>query len=439
MDILILVLLIVINGLFAMSEMAVVSSRKARLQRLIDEGNHHGALAALKLHDSPSSFLSTVQVGITLIGILSGAIGENALIDPLSHWLTSFPVLENYSRMIALTIVVMGLTYFTVVVGELVPKRIGLLAPEKIAARISIPMNVLTKAVHPLVVVLSSSSSFLMKLIGAHSKDEPPVTDEEIKVLMGQGAEAGIFHHSEQQIVSNVLRLDDQRATAIMTPRVDLYYIDLEDGEDEIKNGIVDSVYSRIVVCAGGLENIVGILELSNLLKASFQGNALQVADIEAVLTPPLYIPENVTTTQLLENFRRSQQNLALLVDEYGELQGIVTIADVFSSIVGDLTALPEIEEQDAVRREDGSWLMDSSIYIERLKALLDIQEGLPGEEKNYYHTLSGFVMHVLGRIPRVSDHFNCAGYRFEVLDMDKHRIDKVLVASLDLKNYQSK
>jgi len=424
MDIALLLFLILLNGVFAMSEIAVVSSRKARLQRLAEDGSP-GAHSALALHNDPSNFLSTIQVGITSVGILSGAIGETALADPLAVWLSGFSLLEPYARIIALTIVVIALTYFSVVVGELVPKRLGLLAPEGTASLIARPMNALSAFARPLVWLLSSSSSLLLRLIGARPKDEPPVTDEEINVLMEQGAEAGIFHESEQELVSNVLRLDEQRIVSIMTHRSDIYMIDLADPEDEIRNRLADSPYERIVVCRDGLEHIVGILLTSDLLKPALEGANL---DIERVLRPPLYVPESVTTTQLLENFRTARMQFALIVDEYGELEGLVTITDVLTAIVGEL---PSLGEKDMVKREDGTWLVDGDVAIERLKYELDIDTDLPGEEENAYNTLGGFVMHMLGRIPASAEHFEWEGLRFEVIDMDRNRIDKVLVARI--------
>ena len=426
-DIVLLLFLILLNGILAMSEIAVVSSRKARLQKLADDDSP-GAQSALALHSEPSTFLSTVQVGITTVGILSGAIGETVLADPLTTWLASFALIEPYARGIALTLVVAGLTYFSVVVGELVPKQLGLRAPEKIASLIAPPMNMLARVARPLVWLLSASSGFLLRLMGAGRREEPPVTDDEIKVLMEQGAESGVFHESEQAIVSNVLRLDEQRIGAIMTHRTDIYVLDLDAPEAEIRNCIAESPYTRLVVCRDGLDHIVGILRTPDLLKDALAGKPLE---IEQSPRPPLYVPEGVTTTHLLENFRKAHQQCALIVDEYGELQGLVTLTDVLTSIVGELPSSDIHEEQDIVMREDGSWLIDGSVPIERLKSVLEIDDDLPGEEENAFNTLGGFVMYVVGRIPVAADHFEEAGCRFEVMDMDKNRVDKVLAARI--------
>lgn len=430
MDLVLIFLLILVNGIFAMSEIAVVSARKARLQNLADDGNP-GAESALFLHQEPSSFLSTIQVGITSVGILSGAIGEAAIADPLAELLLTLPPLAPYAKGIALTITVIALTYFSVVIGELVPKRLALLAPEGIAALIARPMILLARITHPLVVILSSSATAILGLLGARRKEEPPVTDDEIKVMMEQGAEAGVFHESEQEIVSNVLRLDDQRIPAIMTPRRDMFVIDLDEGEEAVRQGIIDSSYSRLVVSRGGLDRVLGILQTGDLLKKVMPGHGVSIADIEAVLHPPLYVPESVTTAQLLESFRRAKLQFALVVDEYGDVQGLVTIADVLAAIVGEISEPEAPEDRDMIQREDGSWLVDGDVSIERLKTTLDIEEELPGEEEHSFHTLGGFIMHMLGRIPAAADHCIAADWRFEVMDMDRNRVDKVLLSRL--------
>ena len=428
MDIALIFVLILVNGLFAMSEIAVVSSRKSRLQSLADDGSV-GAQAALSLHQEPSSFFSTIQVGITSVGILSGAIGDTAVADPLAAWFGGIPLLEPYAKTVALTITVVGLTYFSVVVGELVPKRLAMLAPEGIASLIARPMIVLARVTHPLVVILSTSCTAILRLLGARAKEEQPVSNDEINVLMEQGAEAGVFHESEQELVSNVLRLDEQRIAAIMTPRREMFVVDLEEEEETVRQRIVDTEFSRLVVCRDGLDNILGILQTGDLLKKALPGHCITAADVESVLHPPLYVPETVTTTQLLESFRRARLQFALIVDEYGDVQGLVTLTDVLAAIVGELSVPEAPEDRDMLQREDGSWLVDGDVGIERLKSVLDIDDDLPGEERQSFHTLGGFIMHMLGRIPAPTDHFETVGWRFEVMDMDGNRVDKVLVS----------
>lgn len=427
MNIALLLFLILLNGFLAMSEIAVVSSRKARLQKLADNDSP-GARSALALNNEPANFLSTIQVGITTVGILSGAIGETVLVDPLSAWLTNFALIEPYAKVISLTIVVAGLTYFSVVVGELVPKQLGLLAPEKTASLIAPLLDMLARLAGPLVWLLSASSSALLRLMGAARSKEPPVTDEEIKVLMEQGFEAGVFHESEQAIVSNVLRLDDQRINAIMTHRNDIYILDLSQSEEEIRNQIAESPYTRLVACRNGLDNVIGILHTADILKDALSGKPLT---IELSIRSPLYVPESVSTTHLLENFRNSRQQCALIVDEYGELQGFVTLTDVLTSIVGNLPSASNLGEEDIVTRKGGSLLIDGSVTIERLNSVLENFEDSSGEDEYAFNTLGGFVMHMLGRVPHVTDFFEAAGYRFEVIDMDKNSVDKVLVTRI--------
>jgi putative hemolysin len=427
MDILLLILLIFINGIFSMSEIAVISSRDIRLQMLVNEGSR-GAQSARALKTNPGAFLSTVQVGITMVGILSGAIGENALAGPLTHWLGTFPFVQPHAPTIALAIVVFSLTYFTVVVGELVPKHLGLLQPERIASLAALPMQMLARATKPLVWLFSTSSGFLLRIVGASDKEDASVTNEEIKLLMKQGAESGVFHESEQALVANVLRLDEQPIVAIMTPRQDIYVLDINISEAEVRQQLIGCPFSRIIVCNGGVENIIGLLRTSDLLRAALSCEPLQ---IEQHLRPPMYVPEYVTITQLLEKLRKIQLQCALIVDEYGNLQGLVTLTDVLMAIVGDVPTANPSENIDYIRREDGSWLIDGGMAIERVQLILEINHDLSGKNTATFHTLGGFVIHKLRRIPKEADHFEAYGYRFEVVDMDKNRVDKVLVSPI--------
>lgn len=424
MDIALILILILINGLFAMSEMSLISSGKARLQKLADE-HRAGAQTALKLHQEPSRFLSTVQVGITAVGILSGALGEEALTKPLNVQLKQVPLLSPYADSLALVITVIAITYFSVVVGELVPKRLALRRPEGIALVIAGPMNGLALVASPLVWLLSASSNLLLRLMGAHKSLQAPVTNEEIKILMDIGSEAGVFHAQEGQLVSNVLRLDEQRVGAIMTPRKDMFVIDL-DYEQEVKRMIAACPYSRAVICRGGLENVLGILYLSDLLKTLMDTGELVV---ENVLHPPLYIPDSSTVPHLLEFFKEKYGNLALIVNEYGEVEGLVTLSDVLKAIVGDLPSVETEFEPDVVQRADGSWLVDGGVSISRLKSLIGITSHFPGETAVAFNTVGGFILFYLEKIPHVADNFVYDGWYFEVVDIDGTRIDKVLVA----------
>jgi putative hemolysin len=427
MDILLLAALILLNAVFAMSEIALVSSRKGRLRRLAEDGKP-GALSALHLREDPSSFLSTVQVGITTIGIMSGAIGENALAEPLIGLLEQLPLVAPYAHLIALTVVVSGLTYFSVVIGELVPKRLALLAPELIVSIVAAPMMGLSRVAKPIVWLLSSSSTLLLRMIGAPQKETESVTNDEIRVLMEEGSHSGVFHESEQAIVSNVLRLDEQKASTIMTLRQDIYFVDLNDSAAEIRRRLSESPYTRIVLCHGGLDHVIGILRTTDLLKSALANEALRLRQAGY---PPLYIPRGVTLTTLLEHFRRSGQLMALIVDEYGVIEGLVTLTDVMTAIVGDLPSDQDVEE-DMVQRQDGSWLVSGSVTIAEFRETLELEDPLPGESEHFFQTLGGFMMYKLGRIPAVADRVQVADCLFEVMDMDQNRVDKVLVSKLD-------
>ena len=424
MDFVLLLGLIVLNGLFAMVEIALVSSRKVRLQRMADSGSHR-AKAALKLRNNPSTFLATVQVGITAVGILSGAIGETVMADPLAAWLAQATPLAKYAKPVAVTVVVIVLTYFSVVIGELVPKQFGLRAPERIASLAARPMNVLAFIARPLVWLLSSSSHLFLRLTGKTQNEEPPVTGEEINVLMAQGAEAGVFHEKEEVIVSNVLQLAEQRIGTIMTYRSNLHALDLKASEPEMRECLERSPFSHIVICRGGLENVIGMLNIRDVLKTALRG---EKPEIEKLLEPPLYVPENATIASLLEIFRQKNRQCALVVDEYGGLQGLVTLSDVLASIIGDFSSSVPLE-QNIVKREDNSLLVDGDVPIDKIRSVLGLTARLPGESENAFNTISGFMMHTLERIPKTADHVDWNGWRFEVVDMDRNRIDKILIS----------
>jgi putative hemolysin len=427
MDIGLILILILINGLFAMSEMAIVSSRKARLQKLASE-RRSGANAALKLREEPSHFLSTIQVGITSVGILTGALGEDALSVPIYEQLVKIPALAPYAEGIALTLTVALITYFSVVIGELFPKRLALLHSESIAVVIARPMSGLARIASPLVWLLSSSGNLLLRIIGAHRPRQESVTNEEIKLLMEMGSEAGVFHASEERLVANVLKLDELRVGAIMTPRQEIVAIDLTAPEDDVKRKIADCRHTRVVVCRDGLENVLGILHRGDLLKSMMEG----VFDIEKTLRPALYVPDSITLTHLLELFREEHADFALIVDEYGEVEGLVALSDVLTAIVGDFPTVESELDPDVVQRDDGSWLIDGSVSIARLKSILDIDTDFPDEMANVYNTIGGFILFYLERVPHVADNFEYGDWRFEVVDIDGTRIDKVLITSIN-------
>lgn len=425
MDALILLALITFNGLFAMSEMAIVSSRKARLQHLADEGGA-GASVALALANEPGHFLSTIQVGITVIGILSGALGEEAFAVPLAASLRQYPWIASYADAFALAIVVSGVAFFSIIVGELVPKRLALVSPERIASVVSRPLRFLAKAGDPLVRALSAITDATVRLLRIRVSQEPPVTEEEIKVLMEQGAEAGVFEKHEQMIVSRTLRLDRLKVTGVMTPRPDLVCLDVEESFESAIGKMVSSGHSRLPLVRGGLGKIAGMLRSKTLLKSLAERKR---GDLLAHAEKALSIPETLNVMEVIEEFKKHHCDAALVVNEFGDVQGLVTMGDVFEALVGDIAIVDGNREQDVVQREDGSWLMDGVVTIERFKDVAGISGPLPAEIDGVFHTLGGFVLEQLGRIPVAGDKFTWESYRFEVVDMDGNGVDKVLVS----------
>lgn len=423
MELLILFGLILLNGIFAMSEMAVVSSRKARLQHLADDG-HRGAKVALRLAQEPSSFLATIQVGITVIGITSGAFGEATLVKDLSDWLSQWPLLDRYSNAIAVAIVISGITLASLIFGELVPKRLALLNAEWVASLVAQPMRALSRIAYPLVRALSAMTDGILRVLGLHARTEPPVTEEEIKVLMEQGAEAGVFEEHEQQLVSRVFRLDELRVTGVMTPRGEIVYLDVLEPLEENVRRIVEGQHSRFPVVRGGLKDVQGIVLAKTLLEDALAGRPVELAN----LAKPLFVPETLTVMDLVAQFKQHRQTMALVVNEFGDVVGLVTLNDVMEALVGDIATAEDERDRDVVPRDERSWLVDGGVTIERFKDLLEIEEMLPEEELGTYHTVAGFALFELDRVPRVADRFEWRGWTFEVVDMDGNRIDKLLV-----------
>ncbi|CAG1003449.1 hypothetical protein METP3_03520 [Methanosarcinales archaeon] len=420
-QIMLIILLTIANGIFSMSEIAIISARKARLQQWVNEGNAK-AQVALELADSPNRLLSTVQIGITLIGILAGVLGGATIAEELSARLIFIPVLAPYSEAIALGIVVLGITYLTLVIGELVPKRIALHNPERIACTMAAPMRMLSRIASPAVHLLSISTDTVLRILGIRPVSEPPVTEEEINILIEQGMKAGTFEEAERDMVEHVFRLGDLRAGALMTPRTEIVWLDIDDPPEETRRKIADSGHSRFPVGQGSLDNILGIVQIKDMLGRNMAGKS---PDLKASLRRPLFVPESTHALKVLELFKQSGIHVSLVVDEYGSVQGLVTLKDILEEIVGDIPSVEDLEEPLAVQREDGSWLLDGMLLVDDFKEIFSIKE-LPGE--GIYQTLGGFVLMQMGRIPAVGNHFEWSGLRFEVVDMDKNRIDKVLV-----------
>jgi putative hemolysin len=431
-EIVIIVLLLLVNGVFAMSEIAVVTSRRVRLEQRAERGDK-GAAAALAIAREPSQFLSTVQVGITLVGVLAGAFGGATLSEELAAGLTTIPRLAPYAEPLALALVVGAITYLSLIVGELVPKRIALGAPERIAATIARPMRLLARVTAPMVALLTGSTNLTLRLLGVRPHAEAGITEEEIRALVGQGAQSGVVQTTEHEIVESVFRLGDRSVRAIMTPRPDVEWIDLEDDEAETPLAAqLDATRRGLqLVADGDLDHVVGFVHAEDLLAHCLTGGRVDRATLRTSARPPLFVPASMPVFQLLETFRASRQQAAVVLDEYGGVTGVVTLHDVLEELVGDLPTPSEAEEgPPIVRRPDGSWLMDGSVPVGDVEAELDIV--LTGDERDDFQTLAGFVLTRLGRLPRPSEHVTWHGHRFEVVALDGRRIEKVAVVRED-------
>ena len=414
--------LIVLNGVFAMSEIAIVTARRARLQALEAQGDV-GAAAAIRLGAEPTTFMSTVQIGITSIGILNGIVGEAAFSPPIAAWLQTLGLEANTSAFLATAVVVIVVTYLSIVLGELVPKRLGQIRAEAIARIVARPMAALAVATKPFVQLLSVSTDLVLKLLGMYGRPVPTVTEEEIHALLEEGSDVGVIETEEHQMVRNVFRLDERQIASLMVPRGEIVYLDLELPLEENFKRIEQAVHTRFPVCRGGLHNIVGVVSAKQLLTQFLRG---QTPDLAANLSPAVFVPETLTGMELLQNFRSSSAQLVIVIDEYGEVQGMVTLRDVIEAITGEFHDYGVEDSSWAVQREDGSWLIDGLMPIPELKDRLDLDK-VPDEDRGRYNTLSGMVMLLLGRVPRTGDTVEWDGWRFEVIDMDGKRVDKVL------------
>ncbi|MDR0900350.1 MAG: hemolysin family protein [Methanobrevibacter sp.] len=427
LEILILAILIILNGLLSMSEMAVVSSRRSKLQQMQKEGKKH-AKTAIDLIEEPNQFLSTIQIGITLIGILTGAVGGATVAEPLSKILVQY---IPHGDVIAVLLVVIITTYFTLIIGELVPKRISLNNPEKIAVKTAKYMKILSKLCSPLVTILSKSTDFVLRLIGSKKAKENVVTEDEIKLLIEEGIEDGTIEKEEEDIIKRVFRLDDQKVDMLMTPRTDIVWIDLDEGIDELKKKIIESERSIFPVARDDLDNVLGVVQTKDILSSLFIDGDL---DLESCLKHPLIVPENLPSLDILNRFKENKEyvHMALVVDEYGSVEGLITLNDILEGIVGDIPGIDETDDPTAIERKDGSWLVDSGFAIDRFKELFEIEEEMPQEQEDNYTTLAGFVLSYLGKIPETGELFQWADLEFEIIDMDGHHVDKILVKKVE-------
>ncbi len=425
-ELLIIFLLIFANAMFVMSELAIVSARKVRLQQLANQGNTR-AKAAFDLASSPTEFLGTVQVGITLVTIIAGAYGEQMIYKRIYPLLNFIPL---YQVQIVHVISVLIITFVAIVLGELVPKRLAVNHPETVTSVIALPLNNLVKITYPVVYLLNFFTDTIVRLLGIKPSTEPQITEEEIKVLIEQGTEEGTFEEVEQDMVERVFRLGDRPVGSFMTPRPEVIWLDLKDSVTQNREKIIENGYSRYPVCQEGIDNVLGIIPVTNLLARSFCGEHM---DLTVGLREPIFVPESTRGLKVLELFKQTINHVALVVDEYGVIQGLVTLNDILIEIVGDVpNDDDEEEEPQAVKRDDGSWLLDGMLTIDEFFELFEMEEEIESHSRDSYQTLGGLVMTHLGRIPIATDSFEWKHMRFEVMNMDGNRVDKILVKILN-------
>jgi putative hemolysin len=421
-EIVIILMLVLANGVFAMSEISVVTARKVRLQQRAEEGDHRARLA-LDLSHAPEQFLSTVQVGITLVGVLAGAYGGTRLSQPLAAFLAQFPAIADHADDLALGVVVAAITVLSIILGELVPKSIGLRYPESIAAWVARPMMLLSRVGGPLVHTLTASTNFIMRLAGFKEVSGPSLTEDEIRAVISEGAEAGVLEPAEESIVQRVFQLGDQRVAAIMTPRVDIEWVDSKISVADLREFLMSHTHTEFVVCEGDLEHVLGTVRAVELLPAVLKGGEL---NLRAILREALYVPDSMPAFRLLEAFRSSHRHLALVMDEFGAVEGLVSVTDLLEGLVGALPGDAAEAAGSIIARSEDSWLVEGAAPIGEVVTKFEL--AVPTEEIGAYHTLAGFVMARLGRVPHTADTFSYADFKFEVVDMDGRRIDKVMV-----------
>ncbi|MBI5256507.1 MAG: HlyC/CorC family transporter [Burkholderiales bacterium] len=427
MDVALLLFLILLNALFAMSEMALTAARKARLTVMVEAGEH-GAAVAMDLHEHPTKFLSTVQIGITSIGVLNGIVGEAAFSAPVAAWLqSSFTLPPRAAQISATALVVVIITFLTIIFGELVPKRVGQMYPETVARLVAPPMELLSTATRPFVWLLSACTEATLRLLGMRHAPSRSVTEEEIAASLEEGLDAGVIEAQEHQMVRNVFRLDERQVGSMMIPRAEITWLDLNAPLDDLLSQMAEHGRSRYPVCRAGLDDVVGVVEAQTLLQPLARG---QRPDISQLMQPPVFVPETLSGMELLDHFRATSAELVFVVDEYGAVQGVITVRDVLEAITGEFST-PSADDAWAVRRADGSWLMDGLIPVPELKDRLELKQ-LPEEDRGRYNTLAGMVMLLLGRLPHTADVVEWEAWRFEVVDLDGKRVDKVLVSRLD-------
>ncbi len=424
MEIIIIVLAILLNGFFALAEIAVLSSRKSKLKQKAGKGIE-GAEKALHLAQNPNIFLSTVQVGITLVGIFAGAYGGSQLARPLAESLENLPFVGTFSQPVSLAIVVLTITYLSLVIGELVPKRIALSNPEKYATYTSGIMTLFSRTTTPLVNMLSTSTDFILnRLLGIKQPEDLPVSEDEIKTLIREGARAGVFEFAEKDIVERTFKLADKKINALMTPRNEIVWLDINDSFKTVRNKISKHPHSYYPICQGEVDKVLGIIRTEDLLANYLKGEKI---DFNKALLKPLFIPENVNALRVLEMFKQTGIHMGLIIDEYGNIDGLIWIQDILEALVGELPEANRKEEEDIIKRSDGSFLVDGMVTLDEFKDFFKIS-GLPGEHLETFHTIGGFVMYKLGKVPVSGDKIRLENHTIEIMDMDGNRVDKILV-----------
>jgi putative hemolysin len=427
LELAIVLLLIVLNGLLAMSELAIVSARSSRLEQRARNGST-GARIALELAQDPNKFLSTVQIGITLIGIINGAYGGATLSGPFAGLLARIPALETYAEEISAIVVVLFITYLSLIIGELVPKQLALQRAETFAAAMAPSMKLLAKVSAPIVWFLSVSSDFVLRLLRAEHSDEPAVTEEEVKILLRQATDAGIFERAEQEMVAGVFDIGDRTAGELMTPRHQMVFLDITQPEEVNVQRMAEADHSAFPVCDGSTDNVIGIVTSRSLWRRHLRGEPTSIRD---AMQPALFVPEIAPVLSIVEQMRDRRTTMAIVIDEYGGVEGILTFNDIFGDVVDEIGAEERDEIKGAKRRADGTWLLDGGFAAHEFRELFDTKE-LEGEEEGRFETIGGFLMDQLGRIPEAGESVEIPGYRIEVMDMDGNRIDKVLITPTD-------
>ena len=423
---LVILFLILANGFLVMAQTALVAGRKSQLQDWISRGNRRAKIA-LRLSGEPNRVLATIQATIRFLVIVSGVLAGRSLVLPFTDRLVEVPLIGTYGREVSPVIVVLVLSYFSLTVGELIPRRLASLYPETIAVLVARPLELLTRIAWPITRLLEFSTELGSRLFGHETVSTPQITEDEIKTLVKQGTEAGVFEETEQDMVEAVLRLGDKRARSLMTPRTQIAWLDRDDSIERIREKIIASGHSCFPVATGSLDKVDGVVQSKDLLAHSLAGQGL---DLGSLMQQPLFVPRTITALEILESFKNSGQHIALVVDEYGGIEGLLTHHDILEAIAGDIPFDGRPNDPKAVRRHDGSWLFDGMLSIDEFKEVFHLDD-LPGEKRDAYQTLGGFLFTRMGRIPSVSEYFEWNGLRFEVVDMDGKRIDKILVAPL--------